>query len=102
MALSLLGYFPFCYVIIATKPLVNLVHKCGIQQKATYAKGRCSRKGNVKHNEIVQIATNFNNMLDRLEKAFQIQKNFVHHASHELENPPCNNAIETNQHYVKI
>jgi signal transduction histidine kinase len=44
-------------------------------------------KGNVKSNEIVQIATNFNNMLDRLEKAFQLQKNFVHHASHELRTP---------------
>jgi signal transduction histidine kinase len=79
--------FAFWYVIRATKPLVDLskqmrhITESNLQQRVDVI------KGNVKHNELVQIATNFNNMLDRLEKAFQIQKNFVHHASHELRTP---------------
>ena len=44
-------------------------------------------RGSVRNNEIVQIASNFNEMLDRLEKAFQMQRNFVHHASHDLRTP---------------
>jgi len=79
--------FALWYVILATKPLVNLskqmrhVSESNLKQRVDVV------KGNVKYNEIVQIATNFNNMLERLEKAFQVQKNFVHHASHELRTP---------------
>jgi len=34
-----------------------------------------------------QVATQFNAMLDRLERAFELQRSFVHHASHELRTP---------------
>jgi signal transduction histidine kinase len=37
--------------------------------------------------EIAQLAINFNKMLERLESAFKIQKNFVSSASHELRTP---------------
>ncbi|EMR03892.1 sensor histidine kinase [Cesiribacter andamanensis] len=37
--------------------------------------------------EIAQLATNFNKMLDRIAAAFSLQKNFVHNASHELRTP---------------
>ncbi|MFN8347389.1 MAG: ATP-binding protein [Spirosomataceae bacterium] len=43
-------------------------------------------EGNGK-DEIAQLATNFNRMLERLELAFQQQKQFVSHASHELRTP---------------
>ncbi|TKK67259.1 HAMP domain-containing histidine kinase [Ilyomonas limi] len=33
------------------------------------------------------VATQFNAMLDRLERAFELQRSFVHHASHELRTP---------------
>lgn len=81
------GLFAFYYVIVVTRPLVNLsvqmrrITENNLKQRVDIA------KGNVRSNEIVQIAHNFNNMLDRLEKAFQLQKNFVHHASHELRTP---------------
>jgi signal transduction histidine kinase len=37
--------------------------------------------------EITELAQTFNNMLDRLETAFESQNNFVSHASHELRTP---------------
>jgi signal transduction histidine kinase len=43
-------------------------------------------QGNGK-DELAQLSTTFNKMLDRLEKAFEGQKNFVNNASHELKNP---------------
>jgi signal transduction histidine kinase len=40
-----------------------------------------------KSDEIAQLAQRFNRMLDRLEKAFKLQRSFVSHASHELRTP---------------
>ncbi|NIJ54247.1 sensor histidine kinase [Dyadobacter arcticus] len=37
--------------------------------------------------EIGRLATTFNNLLDRIETAFQMQKIFVANVSHELKNP---------------
>ena len=37
--------------------------------------------------EINLIASKFNTMLARLEKTFEFQRSFVHHASHELRTP---------------
>lgn len=37
--------------------------------------------------EIAELAITFNHMLDRLESAFEMQKNFVSNASHELRTP---------------
>jgi signal transduction histidine kinase len=37
--------------------------------------------------EIAQLAQRFNKMLDRLEKAFKLQRSFISHASHELRTP---------------
>jgi signal transduction histidine kinase len=43
-------------------------------------------EGNGK-DEIAQLARTFNQMLERLETAFRVQKMFVSNASHELRNP---------------
>ena len=37
--------------------------------------------------ELSQLASTFNDMLDRLETSFDIQSNFINNASHELKNP---------------
>ena len=37
--------------------------------------------------EVNSVARNFNTMLERLEKIFEFQRSFVHHASHELRTP---------------
>ncbi|MFN5364765.1 MAG: ATP-binding protein [Bacteroidota bacterium] len=51
--------------------------------------GNLSRRideGN-KRDEIAQLAINFNKMLERIESAFNIQRQFVSSASHELRTP---------------
>ncbi len=51
--------------------------------------GNLSRRideGN-KQDEIAQLAINFNKMLERIESAFNIQRQFVSSASHELRTP---------------
>jgi len=51
--------------------------------------GNLSRRideGN-RRDEIAQLAMNFNEMLRRLESAFEVQQQFVSSASHELRNP---------------
>jgi two-component system, OmpR family, sensor histidine kinase ArlS len=37
--------------------------------------------------EIAQLATTFNNMLERVDSTFRVQKSFVSNASHELRTP---------------
>jgi signal transduction histidine kinase len=40
--------------------------------------------------ELNQLAVNFNQMLERIESAFKIQRSFIQHASHELRTPLAN------------
>ncbi|TRX45851.1 HAMP domain-containing histidine kinase [Fulvivirga sp. M361] len=40
-----------------------------------------------KKDELTELALTLNNMLDRLETSFDIQRSFVNNASHELRNP---------------
>ena len=39
------------------------------------------------NDELAELTRTFNQMLDRLENSFALQKNFIHNASHELKNP---------------
>ncbi len=39
------------------------------------------------YDEIGQLASNFNDVLSKLEQAFEKQRSFVYHASHELRTP---------------
>ncbi len=59
------------------------------QQISTITAGSLDKRayeGN-RMDEIAKLAMNFNLMLERLEKAFQMQKSFVSNASHELRTP---------------
>lgn len=83
----IIGFFSFVYVKRITEPLVELgeqiqrITENNLQERVKFTKGDS-------HNaEHAKIAFQFNNMLDRLEKAFELQKSFVHHASHELRTP---------------
>lgn len=42
---------------------------------------------NTNKDELAQLALRFNEMLDRLQNAFNVQRSFVSHASHELRTP---------------
>ena len=44
-------------------------------------------KVNKDDNEIAQLASTFNDLLNRLETAFEVQKNFISNASHEFLTP---------------
>jgi len=39
------------------------------------------------NDELTELTRMFNQMLERLEDSFALQKNFIHNASHELKNP---------------
>lgn len=39
------------------------------------------------HDELGMLALSFNSLLDRLQTAFELEKNFVRYASHEMKNP---------------
>ncbi|HEY4786045.1 MAG TPA: ATP-binding protein [Bacteroidales bacterium] len=39
------------------------------------------------NDELTELTRMFNQMLERLEDSFTMQKNFIHNASHELKNP---------------
>src|SRR3569833_866198 len=43
----------------------------------------------------MQISANFNGIHERLEKAFEMQKSFTHHASHELRTPLASMLAQT-------
>ena len=74
----------FAFVQQAFRPLFKLSNQ--IQQTTTFNMTTKVDEGNGK-DEIVQIAKHFNEMLDRLKKGFELQRNFVNHASHELRTP---------------
>jgi two-component system sensor histidine kinase ArlS len=44
--------------------------------------------------EISELSITFNNMLERLENAFETEKNFVHNASHQLRTPLASILVE--------
>jgi len=69
---------------IVLKPISDIVHQVN-QVKASNLRMRVN-EGNGK-DEIAELAITFNNLLTRLEKAFNMEKEFVHNASHELRTP---------------
>ena len=86
IGISLIVFSAIVIVNLVTKPLIRL----GVQMQGITEKNLQDRilvKAGRLNYEESQIAIHFNAMLDRLEKAFEIQKSFVHHASHELRTP---------------
>lgn len=87
--------FSFYYVFVVTAPLVSLSKQMRHISETNLTKRVEVVKGDFKTNEIVQVATNLNNMLDRLQRAFENQKNFARQASHELRTPLANMLLQT-------
>ncbi len=57
---------------------VNLITEKNLNQRLNEGNGR---------DEISELSSTFNRMLERLELAFALQKSFVSHASHEFRTP---------------
>lgn len=78
------AFIAFFYADQATKPLIRM----GDQMQNISENNLKERvDAGSSYMELRLIASNFNDMLDRLDKAFEAQKSFVHHASHELRTP---------------
>ena len=83
-AMLITAFIAFFFVRQAFMPLTRL----SMQMNRTTFQNLAQRiVVNEDENEINDIARNFNNMLERLGKAFEFQKSFVYHASHELRTP---------------
>lgn len=90
--LVLSGLFAFFYVRQIVRPLGELTRQMQrISESSMYERVKVGKN----NNELTDIARNFNDMLDRLENAFEMRKNFVQHASHELRTPLSNMLAET-------
>ncbi len=82
--LILTGLITYWFVNSALRPLTNLNNKIklttekNLWQKVELTKGK---------DEIAQITSNYDALIERLKNAFDLQKNFVQYASHELRTP---------------
>ena len=92
--LSMVALTGVLFIIVFAIIIVNLITKpfirIGLQMQRiteTNLEERIKIKSRNFNQEEAQIATHFNAMLDRLERAFELQRSFVHHASHELRTP---------------
>ena len=66
------------------RPMQQMIKKID-NINASHLNLRLSQHNN--KDELAQLASRFNEMLDRLQKAFNAQRSFVSHASHELRTP---------------
>ncbi|MBS1626759.1 MAG: HAMP domain-containing protein [Bacteroidetes bacterium] len=72
------------FVNQALKPLTEI----GLQMQKVNASNLFERLPETTVNdELQQITSSFNKMLNRLDSAFEAQRSFVHNASHELRTP---------------
>ncbi len=84
ITINIIGLIGFFFSKQALKPLKEMVSQVE-NISATNLNTRV-RMGN-KTDEIARLATNFNQMLTRIEQAFEMQKSFVSNAAHELRTP---------------
>lgn len=84
VALILIAFISFLLSNQVSKPLLDLGKQ---MQETSIVDLRKRIPENASFTEVNIIARNFNAMLERLEKTFEFQRSFVHHASHELRTP---------------
>lgn len=93
LGLALTVVLAYLYVRnIVGRPLAGLT-----EQIALIGEHDLTRRINVPENqdELTTLAQNFNDLLRRLEQAFEAQRGFVQYASHELRTPLANMLSET-------
>lgn len=84
LMLLIVSYVGWFFAGRALKPIQNIIKK--VDSIGASQLNLRLDEGN-KTDEIAQLSQRFNRMLDRLEKAFKLQRSFVAHASHELRTP---------------
>jgi signal transduction histidine kinase len=86
-ALIITGFLSYFYVKQAFAPIDILNRQITrIRQNRLNERVPASKS----QDELNQLANNFNQMLDRIESAFHVQRSFIQHASHELRTPLAN------------
>lgn len=84
VSLAVVAFAGWVFAGRAISPVADMV---GQASKITHSNLNLRvREGNGK-DELAQLAVTFNQMLDRLQEAFEIQRSFVANASHELRTP---------------
>ncbi|GAB3260109.1 HAMP domain-containing sensor histidine kinase [Larkinella harenae] len=83
-SLSLVGISGWMFAGRFLQPISNVVRQVD-QITASNLNLRVDASEN--SDEIAQLAHTFNSMLDRVQEAFEVQRNFVANASHELRTP---------------
>jgi signal transduction histidine kinase len=84
LSLFIVGVAGYLFASDALRPIaelsmqVNAISATNIHQRLRIGRQR---------DELADLSQTFNNLLNRLEKAFVLQKSFVSHASHELRTP---------------
>ena len=84
LSLFIVGMAGYLFASDALRPIaelsmqVNAISATNIHQRLRIGRQR---------DELADLSQTFNNLLNRLEEAFVLQKSFVSHASHELRTP---------------
>jgi signal transduction histidine kinase len=90
LLLIFFGSIVFIYVIghvYARKMLAPIVHVLRNVQLINATNLSLRLEENKGNDELAELVRMFNQMLERLEDSFTMQRNFIHNASHELKNP---------------
>lgn len=84
LMLGIVAISGWIYAGRALRPIIDIVNKVN----TISAKNLNTRldEGN-RRDEIARLSATFNEMLNRIETTFQMQKTFVANASHEIKNP---------------
>lgn len=69
---------------IALSPMIKVIHDVRVIRSTSLDSRLETKEGK---DEINELATTFNNLLEHLQQAFEAQSSFVAHASHELRTP---------------
>lgn len=83
-ALIVIGFTGYFFSVRTLKPLRDITNKA---QKISAFNLDLRLKENKNNDELTELASTFNKMLERLENSFEEQKKFVSNISHELRTP---------------
>jgi len=83
--LTFIGFSGWLFSKKILEPISKVMNQVDEISAINLSQRLSEKKG--KKDEISRLIHTFNELLDRLEKAFQIQRAFISHASHELINP---------------